>query len=281
MSSTSLESEPGSVVLPGHKDLPESDGMAMPNMQQPPQTEMLNQCLIPVLDEVHPDGQYCVAGDCFIYFKHTQPVLAGCKAPDWFYVPGVSPMLEGDIRRSYVLWKEGVRPLVVIEYVSGDGSEEHDATPNTGKFWVYEHAIGAPYYVIFDPQRSALEVFQLVEGRYQPMTPNASGRFLIAPMRVELGVWEGVFRELDGAWLRAWTPDTNDLLPLLDERVEAAEAGLEETRLLLAEQVAATETERKLADEKTKLADEKTKLAALLAAKLRELGVDPDALSAS
>jgi Uma2 family endonuclease len=243
-------------------------------MQQRPQTEMLNQCLVPVLNEIHPDGQYCVAGDCFIYFKHTQPPLAGCKAPDWFYVPGVSPMLEGEIRRSYVLWKEGVRPLIVIEYVSGDGSEERDATPNTGKFWVYERAIGAFYYVILDPQRSALEVHHLVGGRYQPMTPNARGRFPITPLRVELGVWEGTFRELNGAWLRAWEEGSDRMLPLLEERVEAAEAGLEETRLLLVEQVAATENERKLAEEKSQLADR-------LAARLRELGVNPEELTAS
>src|SRR4051794_1673424 len=148
MSSTILGADAAGAELPDHKQLPESDGSAMPNMQQPPQTEMLNQCLAPVLKEIHPDGQYCVAGDCFIYFKYTQPVLAGCKAPDWFYVPDVPPVLEGEIRRSYVLWQEGVRPLVVIEYVSGDGSEEHDATPQTGKFWVYEQAIAAPYYVI-------------------------------------------------------------------------------------------------------------------------------------
>src|SRR5262249_13417276 len=109
-----------SSYLPGHKELPDSDESAMPHMQQQPQTEMLNQSLIPVLDELYPDGQYCVAGDCFIYFRYTQPILAGCKAPDWFFVRGVSPTLDGAIRRSYVLWYECVCPLVVIEYVSGD-----------------------------------------------------------------------------------------------------------------------------------------------------------------
>jgi hypothetical protein len=173
-------------------------------------------------------------------------------------------MLDGEIRRSYVLWKECVRPLVVMEYVSGDGSEEHDTTPNTGKFWVYEQAIGAAFYVIFDPQRSALECYQLVNGRYQQMSANAQGRYLIAPMKVELGVWEGVFRELNGAWLRAWDPSTGNMLPLIEERAEAAEAGLEETRSLLTEQINKTDAERKRAD--------------ALAAKLRELGINPDEL---
>jgi len=286
--SSSLVAESAGAELPDHKQLPESDGSAMPNMQQPPQTEMLNQCLIPVLKEIHPDGRFCVAGDCFIYFKHTQPVLDGCRAPDWFYVPGVLPMLDGEIRRSYVLWKECVRPRVVIEYVSGDGSEEHDATPHTGKFWIYEQAIGAAFYVIFDPQRSDLECYQLVNGIYQPMTASAQGRFLIPAMRVELGVWEGTFRDMTGAWLRAWDPATGKMLPLLDDRAEAAEAGLEETRSLLTEQVHKTDAERKRADEQSKRADEQGKRADeqgkradALAAKLRELGLNPDEIPLS
>jgi Uma2 family endonuclease len=274
MASTNLTSESALADLPDHKQLPDRDDSAIPNMQQSPRTEMLNQCLAPVLAEIHPDGLYCVAGDCFIYFRHTQPVLNGCKAPDWFYVPGVPPMLGGEIRRSYVLWKECVRPLVVIEYVSDDGREEHDTTPNTGKFWVYEQAIGASFYVIFDPQRSALEVWQLVNGRYQALKPSAEGRYLIAPLRVEVGVWEGTFRNLAGAWLRAWEPATGRMLPLLREQADAAEAGLEETRLLLTEQVNKTDSERKRADEQSRRAE-------LLAARLRELGINPDEVPAS
>ena len=37
--------------------------------------------------------------------------LDGCRAPDWYYVPGVPPMLEGRMRRSYVRWQEIVAPL--------------------------------------------------------------------------------------------------------------------------------------------------------------------------
>jgi Uma2 family endonuclease len=337
MSSSILSTDEAGAELPDHKQLPESDGSAMPNMQQPPQTDILDQCLIPVLDQIHPDGQYCVAGDCFIYFKYTEPVLAGCKAPDWFYVPGVSPVLDGEIRRSYVLWKEHVPPLIVMEYVSGDGSEEHDTTPDTGKFWVYEQAIVAPFYVIFDPQRASLEVYRLVEGRYQQMTPNEHARYLIEPMKVELGVWEGTVGKFPGTWLRAWDPATGKMLELLEERLETAEeraetaeeraetaeeraetaeSSLVETRELLTEQGNKTEAERKRADEQSKRADEQSKRAdeqnkradeqnkradgeskradeqsrradeqsrraALLAAKLRELGINPDDLTAS
>ena len=41
----------------------------------------------------------------------------------------VPRLLDGQMRRSYVLWIEGATPLVVLEYVSGDGIEERDRTP--------------------------------------------------------------------------------------------------------------------------------------------------------
>jgi hypothetical protein len=55
--------------------------------------------------------------------------------------------------------------------------------------------------------------------------------------------------------------------PAAEERAAAGEAGLEETRELLNEQIAETEAERKRA--------------ALMAEKLRALGVNPDELTGS
>jgi hypothetical protein len=52
-----------------------------------------------------------------------EPAERGAEAPDWFYVPDVPPKLDGEIRRSYVLWKEFVAPLIALEFVSGEGVE--------------------------------------------------------------------------------------------------------------------------------------------------------------
>ncbi|WP_026087708.1 Uma2 family endonuclease, partial [Chlorogloeopsis fritschii] len=76
-----------------------------------------------------------------IYWRLTDPPEKGAEAPDWFYVPNVPPLLDGQTRRSYVLWREYIAPLIVLEFVSGDGSEERDKTPWTGKFWIYEQVI--------------------------------------------------------------------------------------------------------------------------------------------
>jgi Uma2 family endonuclease len=128
---------------PDHKSLPDTDGAIVENFQEHPQSNLLTECLMPRIAEVQSDGQFCIGCDSGIYWRWTEPVLNGCKAPDWFLVLGVPPMLDGELRRSYVLWKEAVKPLIVIEYVSGDGSEEHDTTPYKGKFWVYEQGICA------------------------------------------------------------------------------------------------------------------------------------------
>lgn len=138
--------------------------------------------------------------------------LRGCKSPDWYYVPGVPPMLGGTYRRSYVLWQEHQPPRVALEFVSGDGSEEHDATPETGKFWVYEQAIRIAYYGIFESEQDRLEMYHLVEGRYQRMTPNAHGRFFMAPLGVEIGIWHGTFDNMTLPWLRWWDAQGNLLL---------------------------------------------------------------------
>ncbi len=256
--------------LPDHTQLPDTDGSIVNNDLEHSQSNLLTESLRPKLLELHPDGQFFVASDVGIYFRYTEPVLAGCRSPDWYYVPGVGQMLNGRYRRSYVLWKEVLKPTLVVEYVSGDGGEEHDRTPNEGKFWVYEQAICADYYAIYDVQVPSIELYRLEDRRYRQLPANASGRYSVPPMGIELGLWEGHYRGVTAPWLRAWDAGTGKLLTIAEEGIEELEAGLEGTRELLDEQVAETEKERKRADEATKRADQ-------LAAKLLALGIDLEA----
>jgi Uma2 family endonuclease len=110
--------------FPDHTQLPESDGTFVKNFQEHPQSIILTDSITPVLQRQHPDGQYCIGQDCGIYWRETSPPEKGAVAPDWFYVPGVPPLLDGKIRRSYVFWREYVPPLIAIELASGNGSEE-------------------------------------------------------------------------------------------------------------------------------------------------------------
>ena len=209
--------------LPDHKQLPETDGTFVKNFQEHPQSIVLTSSIAPILEKLHPDGQYCIGQDSGIYWRLVEPPEKGAEAPDWFYVPNVSPLLDGEYRRSYVMWKEFVAPLIAIEFVSGSGKEERDATPpseteKAGKFWVYEQAIRIPFYAIFDTWKDSLELYHLIDGRYTKMQPNDRGHYAIAPMGVELGLKfeNGV------AWLR-WWDEAGNLLLTGDERAVQAE----------------------------------------------------------
>lgn len=199
--------------LPDHTQLPESDGTFVKNFQEHPQSILITDSLLPVLQQLHPDGQYCIGQDSGIYWNLTDPPERGAEAPDWFYVPNVSPLApDGLVRRSYVFWKEHVAPLIVLEFASGNGSEERDCTPITGKFWVHEQVIRPAFYAIYEVEKAAVEVYRMAMGRYQLMHPNIRGHYPIVPLGVELGIWQNRYQNLELPWLRWWDADGNLLL---------------------------------------------------------------------
>jgi Uma2 family endonuclease len=248
-----IAQSPPTLSLPDHTQLPESDGTFVKNFQEHPQSILLTSSIRPVLEQLHPDGRYCIGQDSGIYWRSIDPPDRGAEAPDWFYVPNVAPLLDGKYRRSYVMWKEIVAPLIAIEFVSGDGSEERDSTSpflnpeaKAGKFWVYEQAIRIPFYAIYEVQKASVEVYELVAQRYQLLTPNDRGHYPISSLGVELGIWQGKVDNQTLPWLRWW--DSNGGLLLTGEE--------------------RADVEKQRADVEKQRADR-------LAAKLREMGVDP------
>lgn len=216
-------------TLPDHRQLPESDGTFVKNFQEHPQSLLLTDSITPVLQQLHLDGQYCIGQDSGIYWHLTEPPEKGAEAPDWFYVPNVPPTLDGQLRRSYVLWQEIVSPLIVLEFVSGNGTEERDATPFKGKFWVYEQAIRVPFYGIYEVAKASVEVYHLLEGRYNLLAANERGHYPIPPLGAELGIWQGGYQNVELPWLRWWDLQGN-LLLTGDERSEQTESLLEQER---------------------------------------------------
>jgi Uma2 family endonuclease len=215
--------------LPDHTQLPCEDGTFVftqcaegKNFQEHPQSILLTDSIQPRLQQIHPDGQYCIGQDCGIYWRVTEPPERGAEAPDWFYVPNVPPTLNGELRRSYVLYQEFIPPLIVLEFVSGNGDEERDKTPYDGKFWIYENVIRPAYYGIYEEKKASVEVYELVAGKYQRMQPNIRGHYSIAPLDVELGIWQGYYLNANLPWLRWWN-NNGILLPTGDERAEQAE----------------------------------------------------------
>ena len=216
-------------AFPDHTQLPESDGTFVKNFQEHPQSLILTDSIGPILQQRHPDGQYAIGQDCGIYWRETEPAEQGAEAPDWFYVPNVPPNIDGQIRRSYVLWREHIAPLIALEFASGNGDEERDCTPlsrtdegvvtKPGKFWVYERVMRIPYYGIYQVNNGRLEVYRLIDGYYQLLELNQRGHFPIAPLGVELGLWQGSYQNQTMLWLRWWDEEGN-LLLIGDERAE-------------------------------------------------------------
>ena len=192
----------------------------MENFRETPQNVLLDQGIWPILERIHPDRHFALGHDCGIYWRLTDPLERGAICPDWFYVPGVPPDLDGHYRRSYVLWKEHVPPAVMIEYASEDGSKERDRTPYEGKFWIYEQAVRGGYYAIFVVETGELEVHRL-EGtaRIGGCNPTSAGITRSSRLGVELGVWHGFFGNETAPWLR-WYDTQGNLLPIGEERAE-------------------------------------------------------------
>ena len=250
-----LDIENNPTGWPDHTQLPESDGTFVKIFQEHPQSILLTDSITPVFQSIHPDGNYCIGQDSGIYWRLTEPLERGAEAPDWFYVPNVPPTIDGQLRRSYVMWQEFVAPLIVLEFVSGNGAEERDRTPllrsgqqetKPGKFWIYENVIRPAFYGIYEVTKASVEVYHLIEDRYQLVAANERGHYPIAPLGVELGIWQGRYQNVELPWLRWWDSAGNLLLTGFEraqqeqqradreqERAQQAEDRLEQLRAQL------------------------------------------------
>nr|MDZ8284879.1 Uma2 family endonuclease [Nostoc sp. ChiSLP01] len=239
--------------FPDHTQLPESNGTFVKNWQEHPQSILLTDSITPILKQLHPDGQYCIGQDLGIYWRITDPPEKGAEAPDWFYVPNVPPLLDGQTRRSYVLWREFIAPLIALEFVSS-GSEERDRTPWQGKFWIYEQVIHPAFYGIYEVKKASVEMYELIGGQYQLLIPNERGHYPIMRLGVELGIWQGVYQNVELPWLRWWDLQGN-LLLTGDERAEQ---------------------ESQRAEQESQRAEQERQRADRLTAQLRSLGIEPE-----
>jgi Uma2 family endonuclease len=280
-------SVPAAEVWPDHTQLPDKDGKPVKNEQEPPQSTLLTESIWPILGRLYPDGRYWIGQDCGIYWRRprdTEEPLQAAIVPEWYLVLGVPQMLEGELfRHSYVLGQEHKVPLLAIEYVSGDGSEERDRTPQTGKFWVYEQGIKIPYYAIYEVDPGQVTVYHRVRGHYRQQRPNQRGHYLIQPLGIELGIRQGRYKNLELPWLR-WYDARGRLLPCDEERAE------QETRQKKQERQEKKQAQRRAeeADRRAEEADRRAdrerqekeqaqRQAERLAQRLRELGLDPEA----
>jgi Putative restriction endonuclease len=183
------------------------------------------------------------------------------KAPDWVYIPAVKPLPLGEVRRSYTPFTEGDRPSIVIEFISASDGGEYSFNPHYpyGKWYFYEQILKVPTYAIFHPQLQVLEVYRLVDGRYQPQLLDENQRVWIEEIGLFLGVWHGRKADFEGCWLRWWDESGNLLL-----------WGGE----LIARERQVAEQERQVAEQERQRAEQAEAKNLRLVEKLREMGIE-------
>jgi Uma2 family endonuclease len=193
------------------------------------------------------------------------------KAPDWFYVPQVQPVGTNVVRRSYTPNLEGAAVAVVMEFLSDTEGGELSvrSTPPYGKLYYYEKILQVPSYVTYDPYEPSLELRCWQNGQYILQQSDANGRFWVPELELFLGIWQGERLSQTMNWLRWWDREGNLLLWSSEQAQQERQRAEHESQR--------AEHESQRAEHESQRAEQERQRADILAAKLRELGVDPNA----
>ena len=201
------------------------------------------------------------------------------KAPDWVYIPSVKTINTGKIRRSYTPHLQGEVPAIVMEFISETEGGEYSVNPHYpyGKWYFYEQILQVPVYVIFHPQTGDLEIYRLKQGKYELQKPDENNRYWLSEINLFLGVWQGKKAEVTAYWLR-WWDNYGNLLLWGSEGMVQTKSQLQQTKSQLQQTKSQLQqTESQLQQTESQLEQERI-LRQKLVEKLKELGVDPEAL---
>ncbi|TAH17428.1 MAG: Uma2 family endonuclease [Oscillatoriales cyanobacterium] len=170
------------------------------------------------------------------------------QAPDTMVVFGRP---KGD-RRSYIQYREdNIGPQVVFEIRS-----HNDTQTKMNKKVSFYQRYGVDEYYVYDPQRNELDGWQRVEGILE----------VIEPMEGWISPRLGVRFELGSDGLEIYRPNGEKFLSY---------AEVEEDRLLNRQRL---QQESQRAEQESQRAEQESQRAERLAAKLRELNIDPDSI---
>ncbi len=229
-------------------EYPESDGLPMAESDQTREYLVYATKVLSVFFENQPNVY--ASGNLFIYYEQGNPEAV--VAPDTFVVFGV----ENRQRRIYKVWEEHDRtPSFVLE-ITSKTTRSKDQGAKKG---IYAF-LGVEEYYLYDPTGDyltpPLQGLCLVEGNYTPVPTSmlSDGTIVLSSAALELEL------HLKEAAMRFYNPVTQQYL--LTHEEEAAARQTAEERAQTAEERAQTAEER----------------AQRLAAKLRELNIDPDAV---
>ncbi|HEV3438614.1 MAG TPA: Uma2 family endonuclease [Gemmata sp.] len=232
--------------LPSPIHYPDSDGRPMADNTTQFRWIMTIQGNLDLL--FHSRQDVFVAGDNLWYPVQGDPTI--CVAPD-VYVAFGRP--KGD-RGSYKQWEENDTPLAVVFEIQSPSNTFRELLD---KFEFYQQHGVREYYIIDpEPPRPVIEIWVREQNRLRPRDPSSGWvspllgvRFVTTPTAIEL-----------------YYPDLKPFLSF----VELGE--------LQKRTAHALETERQRAETERQRAETERQRAAKLAARLRELDIDPDAV---
>jgi Uma2 family endonuclease len=210
---------------------------------------------------VYPRDQCFTASDLNLYYDVHHRLWY--KRPDWFLVVGILGTEPPEMRLSYVMWQEGVAPLLVVELLSPSTEDEdlgrtlREVNRPPTKWQLYEQILRVPYYVVFDRYTDCFRLFHLVATRYEEVTL-VDGRFWFEELGLGLGLWQGLYGGFERLWLR-WYDGSGWI------KTQEEQAGAEAEARQQAEAEVQQERDR---------AQQAEARAERLAARLRELGIE-------
>ena len=244
-------------TLPGSAELPDSDDTPVDNEGQ----NDIPNGLRSSLSHLWSDRQDWFFGvDMAIYDREGQQNRKPTIVPDGFLALGVIRRKEKLGRRSYVLAEEqNIVPIFALEYLSRTYGGEYDE-----KLKIYAK-LGVLYYVVYNPENrrkhQKLELYELQGKTYQQS--RRSPPFWLPKLGLGIGVNQGILSGIPMEWL-SWFDHEGTPYPLTEEALER-----ERQR---------AERQYRRAEREWQRAEREQQRAELLAAKLRELGIDPDTL---
>ncbi|MEA5578290.1 Uma2 family endonuclease [Anabaena sp. UHCC 0451] len=191
---------------------------------------------------------FYAVGNLSIYYTPHQKKSEDVRGPDFFVVLGT----ERKTRKSWVVWEEnGKYPHVIVEILSPTTAK----TDRETKKLLYQDTFRTPDYFWFDPYTLEFTGFNLISGKYQPLEPNEKGHLWSEELGLYLGIYDGLLRYFTSSGVLVPTPEESAEMEATRAEIEAKRAAMEA--------------------EKAKISDKKSQR---LAAKLRELNIDPDSI---
>lgn len=237
---------------PTQNELPYDDGEKMESDRHALQLPLIRE---PLTYYWKDRDDFFIGTNMFVYFDPDQEKDKNFKGPDAFVAQGV----KRRDRKSYVIWEEGgVVPDVVIEFISPKTAKLDKGS----KMLIYQNLLRVPEYFWCDPYKDDFAGFELKNGKFKRIEPDANGMLASKRLGLMLTRWKGEYNNVHSDYWLRWATPKGILLP-----TGAELAGIERKLKNI---------EKNRADDERKRADDERKRADKLADLLKKHGIKPE-----